>query len=374
MNLYLDGGFFRGAGIGRYYETLLDRLLRRDEIDAIHTVVPATRKAEFLRKYSSEKKLRAEFAGFSYFSAKEFLLLGGMLKRYEASGVRIFHFPHVNVPFFAPENLVVTIHDLRPLTAYNDLGSLLGAGYRLATRRALRKARTVIAVSGVVRDELREMFPYTREKVTTIHNFLSDRFLAGEHLEVKRLIEGDYILFVGNRMDHKNLAGLIRGFCLLRQRVPGIKLVIAGRKTKSFDAVDELRKTNGPDAGGLVEYHSIDDESLLSLYKYAKALALVSFYEGFGYPPLEAMALGTPAVVSDIPIFRELYQGAAVFVNPEVPGDIAEGMEKILRNVEERQVLVQSGYHVAKRFNGNEQIDEIIRCYSRLAGQLQYLP
>jgi len=137
-----------------------------------------------------------------------------------------------------------------------------------------------------------------------------------------------FILFVGNLKPHKNLTRLLQAFSLLKQEKTrkDLKLIIVGQK--------EFRGTEvGLDESSFTDvvFPGYIDDSELALYmKHASCLAMVSLYEGFGLPPLEALHFKTPVVASDIPVFREVLGKSAVFCNPRDPESIKDALVHVL--------------------------------------------
>jgi glycosyltransferase involved in cell wall biosynthesis len=147
---------------------------------------------------------------------------------------------------------------------------------------------------------------------------------------------GSFLLYPANRWPHKNHERLYEAFALLRRGRPELRLVVTGtgHDTSALPA--------GVEAPGRV---SLDE--LAGLYRTAAALVFPSLYEGFGQPPLEAMASGCPAVVSDIPPLREVCGDAAAYFDPTVPDEIATSVARVL---DRPQPYVAAGLRQSRRF------------------------
>jgi len=197
-----------------------------------------------------------------------------------------------------------------------------------------------------------------------IYPFIDDKFLdkSNNKNQYNKIVTGDYILFIGNRKKHKNLSQLIYAFNSIKDSFPNLKLVIAGKKDRKEDDVNILReKLNIKDR--LVEIISPSDEEILCLYKYAKTFILPSLYEGFGLPPLEAMAHGIPVIVSNIPVLKEICGNAAYFVDPYSSESIAQGIYKVLYNDNLRESLIEKGKKRINDFNSDKLINQYIKIY-----------
>ena len=158
-------------------------------------------------------------------------------------------------------------------------------------------------------------------------------------------MEGEYLLYLGLRIAHKNVEGAIMAFLLLLDDFPELKFVIAGSRYSTPDMVDRWK--NDPRLKDrLIEIPDPTDEEIVRLFSGSKAFIFPSFAEGFGLPPLEAMASGVPVVCSDIPVFHEVYGDAVLYVDPNRPESIAAGI---------RQVLDDAGLSGLLRVRGRER-------------------
>ena len=364
INLFIDGSFYKGSGIGRYYESLLKGLLESEDFDLIYTTLPFNKKEAFLKDFSFAipNQLVPIYCNWSTFSLKALIYQSRLLKRLEKEEkVDLFHLPSVNIPFYTPNNLVVTIHDLRILSEFSDLNRLKELIWTWYFKKSLKKARVLIAVSTSVKNEIIDFFPPYEDKIKIIYETVDKKFL-NQKINPARIINNKYILYVGNRRKYKNLSRLIMGFRKIKEDFPDLKLVIAGRRYKNEDEVDLLKKKLNL-SNGIIEFYSLDDTEIINLYKNAEALVFASLYEGFGLPPLEAMALGIPSIVSDIPVLREICGKAAYYINPYDEKNIANGIYKILTDKLLRAELIQNGFERVNFFNQEKMIKEHQKVY-----------
>jgi len=148
-------------------------------------------------------------------------------------------------------------------------------------------------------------------------------------------MEYKYILYLGSGHKRKNIKGLKEAYKILKEKykIPH-ELVIAGAKNV-----------------GRATSYIVDENKKWELLKNADVFVFPSFYEGFGFPVLEAQAAGVPVVASDIPAFREILRDSALLANPYKPSEIAEAIYKIIKNQELRQNLIDEGHENIKRFN-----------------------
>lgn len=363
MEIYLDGLFYRGAGIGRYYESLIKEFAKRDM--KIYTCVPERLINNFQKDFDEVlDKIEPIFVDYEKFSLKGFLKQSIILKKLE-SKVDLFFFPHVNLPSYIPKNTVTTIHDFRPFTEFWDRVYIKRILMKFFYKRAIEKSKWIICVSETVHKELISRYPDSAQKSSVIYEFIDDKFVS-VHGKKRRLIDTSYILFVGNRKKHKNLENLLKAFSLLSEKIPH-KLVIAGTrdKAKEIDEIDILINKLGL-KDKVVNFVFPDDETLISLYQHADVFVFPSFFEGFGLPPIEAVSLGCPVILSDIPILREIFGDSGIYFNPSNPRDIADKIYYILSNGEIREKYLQRQKERIKIFDKQKIINKYIEIFDRV--------
>ena len=221
---------------------------------------------------------------------------------------------------------VITIHDAGPFVTPGAYTAAYRTYYKLLQRILSRKASHILTISQFSKDELVRVLGLPESK-------LSYAWLSGEHiLRVKGdesvitrngLIKGEYVLAVGSRNPNKNLDGLIAAMPFLQDM--GVTLVIAGGSNS------KIFGDSGRTDQKIKELGFVNDGELRSLYENAACFAFPSFYEGFGFPPLEAMTLGTPVVVSRAASLPEVFGDVALYCDPHSPRDIANSIRDALQ-------------------------------------------
>lgn len=248
--------------------------------------------------------------------------------------------PHFNVPFFYRGRLLATVHDLFHLAMpqYSGRGLKRWAAGRLL-KSVYSRAQAVLVPSEFTAGEFRRFLGEPRRLVVTP--------LAADSAWFQRPEDPSphpkpYFLFVGNVKPHKNLTGLIEAFALLKDRLPH-DLVIAGKR-EGFLLGDDISAQRASALRDRVLFlGALKFEELKRWMVSAEAAVLPSFYEGFGLPPLEAMAMGTPVVVSDRASLPEVCGDAALYVNPDDPASIAGALVRLACDQALRQELVLKG-------------------------------
>jgi glycosyltransferase involved in cell wall biosynthesis len=355
VRIYVDGMFFRLSGIGRCYENVLSALLATKDVSKVFTVVPNGRTEEFTRQFRSDK-LEARFVDFAHLSYGDFFRKATLIRAFSPKP-NILFFPNFNVPFFLKGKIVSTVNDLTPISRYSDYSRLQQAGFRFLVRRALRVSEKTVCISEFGRRLVMDAFGAPEERLPIIHPWVAEAFLGGEDAARRRTaaVEGDYLLFVGNRYGYKNLGGLLAALRLLLPEFPGLKAVIVGVQKGTRGDTERLMTILSLE-GRIVEFPRATDDELKALYARAKVFVFPSFMEGFGLPPLEALAFGVPVVCSDIPVIREVCGDVVRYADPSDPASIACQVRCALIETERNGVYREKGIERVRRYSREESI------------------
>lgn len=329
MKIFIDGSFYKGSGIGRYYSNLLK--LIADETDwEIYTTVPEEFQKEWFAEFGKYSTVKPIFIKHGKFNPKGLYQTGKIVKNLESDGCKVFWFPNINLPFYVPKNTIVTVHDLCPLTIWRDRNIVKRYLFLYFLNKAIKNSKIIVTPSETIKKELLDRFPSIENKVKVIYNFLDPSFIEKCSQKMKPVIKEDYILYVGNRKKHKNLRNLIIAYSMVKDEI-NCKLVIAGSrdKGKEKDEIDVLIEEKGLN-NYVIQIISPPDDVIINLYQHAKLFVFPSFYEGFGYPPLEALACGCPVITSNIPVLREILGDEIAVFDPRSVDEIALSIKEIL--------------------------------------------
>lgn len=367
MNIYVDGMFFRLSGIGRIYENLLAALDGSPEVGRVCTVVPRAREDEFRRSFRPGK-IDVRFAGFLPLSFGDFFAKARIVRLFRTAP-DVLYFPNFNVPFFLGGRIVATVCDLIPVSVHSDLPWAKRTAFRLLAGRALEASATTVCISEAMRREIVGMYGVPPARLQVIHPWLDDGFLeaAERPCPGPRLVEGDYLLFVGNRFAHKNVRTLIDAFRLLAPEFPALKVVVAGARMRQRDDVDAALSDPALQ-GRIVEFTRASDGEIRNLYAFARAFVFPTFAEGFGIPPLEALAFGVPAVCSDIPVIREVCGDAVRYADPRNPGSFAREIRAVLMGKENDPFRADKGRARARLYGRERSLEGYMEIFRRIAG------
>jgi glycosyltransferase involved in cell wall biosynthesis len=248
------------------------------------------------------------------------------------------------------------------------------------TRRALKGAESIFAVSKFTKSEIVKLFGISPDRIRVVYNAIDARFLSGHATEMDRqlLVERyqvnyPFLLYAGRISPHKNIVRIIEAFSALKaelekeEKYPGLKLIIIGDELSKHP---DLRRTviRGGVQNDVRFLGFVPIDVLRVFYDAAKIFVFPSLYEGFGLPPLEAMAHGTPVLASNTSSLPEVVGNAAVLVNPENVFEIMRALHRVLTDQALRERMKRRCYEQAKKFSWDVSARQILEVY-RLVGE-----
>ncbi|MBN1119978.1 MAG: glycosyltransferase family 4 protein [Anaerolineae bacterium] len=263
-------------------------------------------------------------------------------------GADLIHIPYWGSPFRSPIPIVVTIHDLIPLIYPAYRGKLTARLYTSLVAASARGAQAVITDSEASRRDILDHLKLPDERVSAILLAAGDRYQPepdtqrDQEVRARFDLPGDYVLYLGGYDVRKNISTLLKAYTYLQESTGSdLPLVLAGR-------LPEKRNPRFTDVAGLIESMKlqdtvrpigwIDEEDAPSLYRMARCFVYPSCYEGFGLPPLEAMACGTPVVAANTSSLPEVVGEAGFLVAP----DDARGMAGAILSIYNQPDLAES--------------------------------
>jgi len=302
-----------------------------------------------------------------------------ILKRLECD---LVHIPNL---FWLPRSLpcpyVMTVHDLlEHMSRPKNGSSMIRAMHYQLTKRVLARAARIFAVSQFSKNEIEKLFGIPPKRIQVVYNAIDERFLHGHASEADRqliaeryLVTYPFLLYAGRISPHKNLVRIIEAFSALRGELekedlfPDLKLIIIG---DDLSGHPDLRRTvirSGVN-NDVRFFGFVPIDILRIFYDLATVFLFPSLYEGFGLPPLEAMAHGTPVVTSNTSSLPEVVGNAAVLVNPENVFEIMRATHRVLVDKALRERLKLRGYEQAKRFSWDDSARKILKAYEEVGG------
>lgn len=373
LRIAFDARRIGDFGIGTYIRNLIHALADIDRENSY--VLIASRKGEpelqhLPPNFTIARYERPDTDWVNHFSFFFFL---------RELGVDLVHAPVNTVPLLMPRPYVVTVHDMSSLIYAADRR---GNRFRLFLfRRGLERAACVIAVSAATKRDVENLLGLPGNRIRQIYDAPDPRFLdqrtSGAGAERQRTLERyqinhPFLLYAGAVRPQKNIPRLVEAFAVLRsdmERHPvykDLRLIIIGDEISRYPSVrrsvNKTRMENYVRFLGFVPF-----DTLRVFFEAASAFVFPSLYEGFGLPPLEAMASGTPVVTSHVSSLPEVVDEAAMFVNPENVFDIARGIREVLLNDDLRAQLIRAGYEQARRFSWSKTAREVLEIYREVA-------
>ncbi len=294
-------------------------------------------------------------------------------------GVDVFHMPHRWVPLTTPSPYVATLHDLNNILYPDEDASRYMQRIRLATLgRGLRRAERVIAVSEATKKDAVKRLAVPEEKIRVVYDAVDEQVSQPVKEQERRTtlerysITDPFILYAGRIQIHKNVPRLIEAFAVVKSKLENhwkfhnLRLIIIGDDISAFPNVRHtVMRTRMQDSVRFLGFVPI--ETLRVFYACATAFLFPSLYEGFGLPPLEAMAHGTPVVTSNESSLPEAVGQAAILVNPENVFDIARGLEQVLVDDDRRAELRRRGFEQLRKFSWDESAKKVVEIYHEAA-------
>ena len=371
VRIGIDARKLHDFGIGTYLRNLLRHLARIDsQTEFVILCRPEDR--DTLAGLGENFRPVPESSG--NYSIAEQIRIPWALRR---EGVTLFHAPHYVLPPLVRCKSVVTIHDCIHLMFPQYLPNRAALWYaRASITLAARRATRVMTVSESSKRDILRFVDTRPEKIDVIYNAYDERFaIEPAEEDVARVREryqlhDPFILYAGNVKPHKNLERLIRAFARVKLQAGrnDLRLVLLGDDVSRYGSLRRTVEEAGvrPDVRF---FGFVPPRTLAALYRMASVFAFPSLYEGFGLPPLEAMACGTPVVTSRISSLPEVVGDGALLVDPYSEEEIAGGIARLLDDTQLRRVLIERGLARAASFSWERSVRAIHAGYLKALGR-----
>lgn len=374
MHIGIDiGAIAHKSGLGRYVYNIVDNLTSIDEENEYTLFFNSLRgNIPDLSLFNNRSNVKLCIARFPNISSpdivekvKNKVFYPALLKKKD---IDVFHVP-TGVPVFRKNmKTILTIHDLIHLIWPSQSDKYYIRNIRLFSKNtniiiadSLNTKRDIMKLLDIEENKIKVIYPGVEERFKPITNqFVLDR------VREKYKIEENFILFTGRLDPRKNIVTLIKAFHkLVYDNGLKYKLVIMGEKKLDYknlvDMIQELGVEND-----LIFTGYVPDEDLPVLLSAADLFVYPSFYEGFGFPPLEAMACGTPVISSNVSSIPEVVSDAGILIDPNSVDELVDAMYRVLTDLTLRRTLVEKGIERAKLFSWKNAALETLRVYKEI--------
>ncbi|HVL69220.1 MAG TPA: glycosyltransferase family 1 protein [Vicinamibacterales bacterium] len=367
MRIAIDARKLRDYGIGTYIRNLVRHLARLDRTTEYVLIVQPP-DIEIVAELGENFRTVPDWS--RAYSIREQLTIPLDLRR---ERVDLFHAPHYVLPPLTPCKSVVTIHDCIHLRFPQYLPNRLAYVYaRSSLWVATHRASRVLTVSETSKRDILRYFRVPEGKIDVIYNAIDERLgEAPTDAEVAQVREryqlnDPFVLYAGNIKPHKNLERLIEAFNTMRKGgLEHVKLLIIGDEISKYATL--RRAVHRHKLHKHVRFFGfVPDKTLASLYRLASVFVFPSLYEGFGLPPLEAMAAGTPVITSNVSSLPEVVGDAAILIDPYEPDAIAGAMRRVLTDAPLREDLRRRGLARVREFSWDRSVARVREIYGEV--------
>lgn len=374
MKVAINCAFYqpKGGGIKEYIDNLVNNFALFDtDIEIVIYVLED--QIEFAKKNLSDKfriKSIPYQSKTKWDRIKRSLFEQDFWKREEEiERFDIFHSPFFHSPSLKKAKVLLTVHDLRLYRFPETYEFFRYQFLKKKVKKSIRNADHIIAISKFTKDETVELCGVSPEKITVIHEAINlDRFSSKEITDVKdipaALKENPFLLSVGHMEPRKNYDRLIDAFNSLKKtpEFSDLQLVLVGKKDHSYKStLEKIAASEGVHYLNFVDY-----TTLLWLYGHTSLFVFPSIYEGFGFPPLEAGAMGGISAVSNVSSIPEVCGDAAIYFDPYDVQSIINSLEKGLKDKELRKELTERLKNRLEEFSWKRNAEETLNLYKSL--------
>jgi glycosyltransferase involved in cell wall biosynthesis len=369
MRVAIDARKLHDFGIGTYIRNLLRHLAR---IDHDTEYVLLCGEADIGVAAQLGPNFRGVLEPSPNYSIREQIHVPWVLRRERPD---LYHAPHYVLPAAVTCSSVVTIHDCIHLMFPQYLPNRMAYAYARAQMwTAAHRSDCILTVSDASKRDILHLFNIPPEKIVVVYNAIDSHFSVTPPEEtvarVRERYQLDYpfVLYVGNIKPHKNLVRLIEAFNALRAGdLEDLKLLIIGDEISKLPALRlAVHRYKLHKHVRFLGY--VPDDQLAVLYRLASVFVFPSLYEGFGLPPLEAMASGTPVVTSNVSSLPEVVGDAAVLVDPHDVDSIVDGLRTVLTDPLRAEEMRRKGLARAREFSWERSVVRTLEVYRRIGG------
>ncbi|WP_461207377.1 glycosyltransferase family 4 protein [Clostridium sp. DL1XJH146] len=376
MNISIDGRaafWYRGTGIGTYTYQLIYSLIKKYYNNHYNIYAPSQSKENI---HINNKNSNINFSNNNY--SGYFWDDISTPPKYLDDKADIYHIPHngIGMPSNKLNPIIITLHDIIPYKMPETVSDSYLKIFHKYIDTIIDNADGIITVSQYSKNDIATQFNYPKEKIFVTHlsneeiYYPIDSNLCKNFIHRKYKINDDFILYVGGFSPRKNITGLIEAFSnyINLSKDKNLKLVIAGKKGLSYSTykkrVEDLKIENKVIFTGYIPVNHMP-----IFYNACEIFVYPSFYEGFGLPPIEAMACGTPVIASSLTSIPEIIEDAAYYINPNAIEEITNSLTEVLNNQDLKQELIKKGLKKSSEYSWDKTAKETLTAYKAVCNQ-----
>ncbi|KLU75415.1 glycosyltransferase family 4 protein [Clostridium botulinum] len=359
--------WYRGTGIGTYTYQLVNSLNKIDDLNQYLIFMPqsSTYDIKFKNNYKIKnitKDMKGEFW--------DEVNIPNILKNQD---IDLYHVPQngVGLPKDKTSPFVITLHDIIPYKMPETVGPTYLEIFKKEMPNIISRCDGILTVSNYSKQDIIDAFNYPEEKIFVTHLANEDIYFPRDKVKCKNFISknyginDDYILYVGGFSPRKNIIGLIEAFSKFKNN--NLKLIIVGKQGKSYALYkNTAEKLHIPDK--VIFPGFIPLEHMPIFYNACKLFVYPSLYEGFGLPPIEAMACGAPIITSNLTSLPEVVGNAGLLINPYNIDELHQAMDKVLQDHILRNSLVKKSLTRSSKFSWTKTAKDTLTAFQTIAG------
>lgn len=370
MKIGIDGRaakWYRGTGIGTYTHQLISSLSKVDFNNDYLVFSPENSSLNDLSNNFKIERLKSNLKDNFWDEVSVPNIL-------ENKNMELYHVPQNGVGLSENINCLraITLHDIIPLRMPETVSDRYLKIFNEELPKMLKNCEGIITVSEFSKEDISKEFNFPKDRIYVTHLAAEDiykpmdKFICKNLLKNKYNINDDFILYVGGFSPRKNIIGLIEAFSLIHpSKRKNKKLVITGKKGLSYSKyqkrADDLKISDD-----VIFTDFIPLEDLPLFYNCADVLVYPSFYEGFGLPPLEAMACGTPVIASNVTSLPEVCYNSALLINPYNIDELSSLIEQVINDNNLSLSLTNKSLSRSKNFSWNNTAKKTINAYANM--------
>ena len=369
MKIGIDGRaakWYRGTGIGTYTYQLINNLSKYDNLNHYLTFIPEDSDLNLKDNFSIEYTKDSSNNNFW-----DDVKVPNLLENFN---MELYHVPQNGVGLSGNVNCpkTITLHDIIPLRMPQTVSDRYLRIFNEEMPKILDNCDGIITVSEFSKLDIAEEFNFPKEKIFVTHLAAEDIYRPIDRAYCKKFIKDNYkiadnfILYVGGYSPRKNIIGILEAFSLLKDNLKeDLKIVITGKKGISY----EIYKNKAIELGisnSVIFTDFIPLEDLPIFYNGAEVLVYPSLYEGFGLPPLEAMACGTPVIASNVTSLPEVCRNSAILIDPNDIDELCYSMERVLTDSFLKLTMIERGLSTSNNYSWKNTALNTIKAYESI--------